>query len=74
MTKVLFVLYLGAIRTGHRVDELQVNINNPQCCHVRCKMKPSMKVGVYNTYMLLWCEGDLACIKLATYECGAGYV
>ena len=57
-----------------RVDELQVNTNNPQCCHVRCKMKPSMKAGVYNTYMLLGCEGDLACIKLATCECAAGYV
>lgn len=57
-----------------RVDELQVNTNNPQCCHIRCKMKPSMKTGVYNTYMLLGREGDLACIKVATCECAAGYV
>ena len=37
-------------------------------------MKPSMKVGVYNTYLLLNREGDLASIKLATCECAAGYV
>ena len=37
-------------------------------------MKPSMKVGVYNTYLLLSREGELASIKLATCECAAGYV
>ncbi len=58
-----------------RVEELQVNMNNPLCCDVNSKMKlPSMKAGVYNTYMLLGCEGDLACVKLATCECAAGYV
>ncbi len=57
-----------------RVDELQVNTNNPICCHVRSKMKPSMKTGVYNTYIFLAREGDVACIKLATCECAAGYV
>ena len=57
-----------------RVDELQVNTNNPHCCHVKSKMKPSMKGGVYNTYLLLSREGELASIKLATCECAAGYV
>ncbi len=37
-------------------------------------MKPSMKIGVYNTYIFLAREGDVACIKLATCECAAGYV
>ena len=57
-----------------RVDELQVNTNNPEYCHVKCKMKPSMKTGMYNTYMLLGREGDVARIELATCECAAGYV
>ena len=36
-----------------RLEEIHVNTNHPQLCHVRCKMKPSMKVGVYNVYILL---------------------
>ena len=55
-----------------RVQEIQINTNNPQFCHVKCKMQPSMKVGVYNTYILLGREGEVACIMLATCECAAG--
>lgn len=55
-----------------RLEEIQVNTNHPQCCHVKCKMKPSMKVGIYNTYILLGREGDVACIRTATCECAAG--
>lgn len=55
-----------------RVQEIQINTNNPQFCHVKCKMQPSMKVGVYSTYILLGREGEVACIKLATCECAAG--
>lgn len=55
-----------------RLEEIQINSNNPQCCHVHCKVKPSMKVGVYTVYILLWREGELACIQSATCECPAG--
>ncbi len=57
-----------------RVDELQVNTNNPLCCHVKCKMKPSMKTGVYNTYILLGRKEEVTSVRLATCECAAGYV
>ena len=55
-----------------RLEEIQVNTSNPLCSHVKCKTKPSMKVGVYNTYILLRREGELACIQCATCECPAG--
>ncbi len=55
-----------------RLEEVQINTNHPQYCHVRCKMKPSMKVGIYNTYILLGKEGEVACIQKATCECAAG--
>ena len=51
---------------------MEINTNNAQFCHVKCKMQPSMKAGIYNTYILLGREGNVACIKLATCECAAG--
>lgn len=55
-----------------RLEEIKINTNNPLCCHVQCKMKPSMKVGVYNVYILLEREGELARICSATCGCAAG--
>lgn len=55
-----------------RLEEIFVNTKNPVWSHVKCKTKPSMKVGVYNTYILLRREGDLACVQRATCECPAG--
>lgn len=58
--------------TSGRLEEIQINTNHPQFCHVRCKMKPSMKVGIYNVYILLEREGELASIREATCGCAAG--
>ena len=55
-----------------RLEEIQVNTNHPQYCHVRCKIKPSMKVGIYNVYILLGREGEVASICTATCGCAAG--
>ena len=57
-----------------RLEELQVNTNHPEYCHVQCNMKPSMKAGIYRVYILLRREGNLAKICSATCECAAGYV
>ena len=55
-----------------RLSKLEINFANPSFCHVRCKMTPSMKQGLYNVYMLLGCEGDnMATICTATCECAA---
>ena len=45
---------------------------HPHFCHVRCKMTPSMKSGIYHVYMLLGKKRDLATIEKATCECAAG--
>lgn len=57
-----------------RLEELQVNTNHPEYCHIQCSLKPSMKAGMYHVYILLGREGDLAQICSATCECAAGYV
>ena len=57
-----------------RLEELRVNTNHPEYCHVQCSMKPSMRAGVYSVYILLGREGSLAKICSATCECAAGYV
>ena len=57
-----------------RLEEIQVNTNHPEYCHVKCCMKPSMKAGVYCVYILLGREGSLAKICSATCKCAAGYV
>lgn len=55
-----------------RLQELQVNTNNPLYCHVRCVMSPSMKAGTYCVYLLLGKEGDFATIHSAKCDCAAG--
>ena len=57
-----------------RLEEMEVNTNHPDYCHVRCRMKPSMKAGIYVVYILMGCEGGIATICVATCECAAGYV
>ena len=59
------------LRTGP-LAAYQKLTSNPSFCHVRCRMTPSMKQGVYNVYMLLGCEGEMATICAATCECAAG--
>ena len=57
-----------------RLDQLEVNYRHPEYCHIRCKMTPSMKSGIYHVYLLLGKDGQLAKILKATCECAAGYV
>ena len=52
-----------------RVDHLEINYRHRQFCHVRCKMVPSMKPGLYHVYMVLGKEGEFATIKKATCNC-----
>ena len=57
-----------------RLEDIQVNTNNPEYCRIQCSMKPSMRAGVYRVYILLGCEGSLAKNCSATCQCAAGYV
>ena len=50
-----------------------MNTNNPEYCHIRCFMKPSMRAGTYRVD-ILGCEGSLAKISSATCEYAAGYI
>ena len=56
------------------LQELEVNTNHPEFCHVRVTMKPRMKEGTYHIYLLFGREGELATICCATCQCAAGYV
>ena len=56
-----------------RVQKIEVNIGHPLFCHVRSKIKPSMKDGTYNVYLLLATSKGCA-VEKATCECAAGYV
>ena len=56
-----------------RMEQLQVNVNSTQFCHVKCRMTPSMKPGKYEVYVLLERDtGNFAKISLATCDCAAG--
>ena len=56
-----------------RLNSIEVHYVHPHFCHIRCKMTPSMRAGIYRVYMLLArVEGDLATIEKATCECAAG--
>ena len=57
-----------------RLSYLELNVCHPLFCHVRSKMTPSMKQGIYTVYILLGSESGLATIKAASCECAAGYV
>ena len=55
-----------------RLSKLEINFRHPEFCHVRCQSTPSMKSGIYHTYILLSCENGLGTIQTATCECAAG--
>ena len=55
-----------------RLNNLEINVQHPKFCHVRCELTPSMKAGLYHVTMLLARDGDLAVIESATCECVAG--
>ena len=57
-----------------RLRKLEINFRHHLFCHVRCQMTLSMKKGLYNVYILLGCDGNIATIHSATCECAAGYV
>ena len=60
--------------SGH-LECLEINVSNPSYCHVRVSMKPLMKQGSYNVYILLErTKEDMASIQTATCQCTAGYV
>ena len=56
-----------------RLEGIEVNVNHPLYCHVRCSLKPSMKSGIYRVDLLLERDGEVATICFATCECAAGY-
>ena len=55
-----------------RLEQMEVNIQHPEFCHVRCCMRASMKADIYKVYILLGCCGNFATISTATCECAAG--
>lgn len=55
-----------------RLEQLEINVQHPEYCHVRCTMKASMKANVYRVYILLGRVGEFATIVSATCECAAG--
>jgi len=57
-----------------RLEQLDINVEHPQFCHVRCIMKASMKDKSYKVYILLKRQGQLAAISVSTCKCAAGYV
>ena len=58
-----------------RLEHLEINIKNPSYSHVRSNMKPSIKQGSYDVYLLLErIKEDMASIQAATCQCTAGYV
>ena len=58
-----------------RLEHLEINVKNPSYCHVRSNMKPSMKQGSYDVYLLLErTKEDMASIRTGTCQCSAGYV
>ena len=54
-----------------RIDSIEVNLRNPNYCHVQCTMRPSMKRGLYQVYLLLSTSAKPD-ILVATCECAAG--
>ena len=56
-----------------RLSVLEVNTCHPEFCHVRSTMKPSMKPGCYQVYILLARNGGVTSVQSAKCECAAGY-
>lgn len=55
-----------------RLARIEVNVNNPEYCHVRATIKASMKPVSYNVCILLKQNGPLTSIIEATCQCAAG--
>ena len=54
-----------------RMEFMEVNTHNPDYCHIRSNMKPSMKPGLYKVYFLLHKEDGVTSVEVATCECAA---
>lgn len=53
--------------------DVEVNTNNPQYCHTRSHIIPSMKAGTYKTYIVLERDdNNFAIVRKATCNCVAG--
>ena len=56
-----------------RIERIEININNPLYCFVRCAVIPSMKDGTYKTTLLLRkAPTGYETVQTATCECAAG--
>ena len=55
-----------------RLNVLEINTCNPQYCHVRSNLRPSMKTGSYQVYLLLGKSEIYVTVVSATCECAAG--
>ena len=59
-----------------RIDNLEINIQQPVLCHVRLTMKLTMKLsmkkGWYNVWILLKGDGPYGYVEGATCACAAG--
>ena len=55
-----------------RISHIEVNVEHPQFCHVRCHMTPSIKPGVYHVSILLRRDNELAVVERAICQCAAG--
>ena len=58
-----------------RVNTISINVQHPINCHVQSVMKPSMKPGTYNVWLMLQgSDMGYASVLRATCECAAGLV
>ena len=55
-----------------RINQIEVNTQNPDYCHVQSLMTPSMKPGTYHVWLLIRRDGQFASIQNATCQCAAG--
>jgi len=51
---------------------MQVNLKQPNYCHVKSHVQPSMKQGMYKVYVLLHVAGECVLVTSATCDCAAG--
>ena len=53
------------------MDYMAVNTHNPNFCHIRSNMRPSMKPGLYKVYIILRKKIGSRSVEVATCECAA---
>ena len=58
-----------------RIHTISISVQHPVYCHVQSTMKPLMKSGSYQVWIMLQCD-DLgyASVKCASCQCATGYV